>query len=119
VYTSATLSLAALECFVHVDPRDAPADLVAIPADVPDGLARREIAAGGLPAAWRRFPAPERLADLGTAWLRSGATAVLVVPSAVVPQERNVLLNPAHPEFRRVAVGRPEPFGFDPRMWKR
>jgi RES domain-containing protein len=119
VYTSATLSLATLECFVHLDPADAPADLVAIPADIPDGVARREIAAATLPATWRHYPAPDELADLGTAWVRTGTTAVLVVPSAIVPQERNVLLNPSHRDFRGIRLGTPEPFGFDPRMWKR
>jgi RES domain-containing protein len=43
---------------------------------------------------------------------------VLVVPSAIVPQERNVLLNPAHRDFRVIRRGAPEPFSFDPRMWK-
>lgn len=119
VYTSATLSLAALEGFVHLDPSDAPSDLVVIPADIPDDVSRREIAAVTLPPTWRDYPAPEQLAELGTAWVRAGTTALLVVPSAIVPQERNVLLNPAHPAFGRIHLGTPEPFSFDPRMWKR
>jgi RES domain-containing protein len=59
------------------------------------------------------------LADLGTAWARKGTTAVLAVPSAIVPRERHYLLNPAHPDFVRVRVGRPEPFTLDPRMLTR
>ena len=113
VYTSATLSLAVLECFVHLDPADAP-------ADIPDAVARREIAADTLPATWRRYPTPEHLADLGTAWVHAGTTtAILVVPSAIVPHERNVLINPVHPDFRRIRLGTPEPFSFDSRMRKR
>jgi RES domain-containing protein len=119
VYTSATLSLAALEYFVHLDPVDAPGDLVAIRAEIPETLARTEIRAEALPASWRAYPAPPELAELGTSWARARATAVLVVPSAVVPQERNVLLNPAHPDFRRIRPGKPEAFSFDPRMWRR
>ncbi|MGH7267329.1 MAG: RES family NAD+ phosphorylase [Candidatus Rokuibacteriota bacterium] len=119
VYTSATLSLAALEYFVHLDPGDAPVDLVVVPADIADDVSRRELAAAALPRNWREYPAPAELADLGTAWVHDGASAVLVVPSAIVPQERNVLFNPAHPDFRRVRIGRPEAFSFDPRMWKR
>jgi RES domain-containing protein len=119
VYTSATLSLAALEYFVHLDPADAPADMVAVPADVPDTVSRREIGVDTLPATWRDYPAPEQVADVGTAWVRAGATAVLVVPSVIVPRERNFLLNPRHRDFRRIRVGAPEPFSFDPRMWKR
>jgi len=119
VYTSATLSLAALEYFVHLDPVDAPGDLVAISAEIPDTLSRAKIRIEALPSNWRMYPAPERLAELGAAWVRTRETAALVVPSAVVPQERNVLLNPAHPDFRRIRLGRPEAFSFDPRMWRR
>src|SRR4029453_8057656 len=81
VYTSASPSLAALEYFDPLDPADAPTDLVAIPADIPDAVARREIAADSLPATWRRYPAPDHLADLGTAWVRAATTPVLGVPS--------------------------------------
>jgi RES domain-containing protein len=119
IYTSATLSLAALEYYVHLDPVDSPADLVAIPADIPDAVARSEIGIDALPPGWRDYPAPDDLADLGTAWVRAHRTAVLVVPSALVPQERNLLLNPAHTDFAQIRRGVPEPFSFDPRMWKR
>jgi RES domain-containing protein len=119
VYTSATLSLAALEYFVHLDPGDAPTDLVAILADIPDAVPRAVIGIEQLPDDWRAYPAPERVADLGSQWIRSGRTAVLVVPSAVVLQERNYLLNPIHRDFRRLRIGTPEPFSLDPRLRKR
>jgi RES domain-containing protein len=118
VYTSATLSLATLEYFVHLDPSDMPDDLVAIPAEIPDTLARTEIRPETLPANWRAYPAPEALGELGTAWVRARRTAILLVPSAIVPQERNALLNPAHVEFRHIRVGTPQPFSFDPRLWR-
>lgn len=68
---------------------------------------------------WRTYPAPPRLALFGERWLQAARTAVLSVPSVVIPHERNFILNPAHPEFAAFRIGRPEPFGFDPRMWKR
>jgi RES domain-containing protein len=68
---------------------------------------------------WRQYPAPERLAELGSRWLRERRTAVLIVPSAVIPHENNYLLNPRHPSFRNIRIGRPERFVFDARMWKR
>ena len=55
---------------------------------------------------------------MGTTWAREGKTAVLAVPSAVIPQERNYLLNPLHPSFSRIRIGAAQPFAFDPRMWK-
>jgi len=118
VYCSATLSLAVLEYFVNLPGGLAPPDLVSIAADVPDALSSESLEAGALPRNWRRYPAPEALAELGTRWVREGKTAVLAVPSVVVPQERNYLLNPAHADFKRVLVGKPDPFSLDLRMWK-
>jgi RES domain-containing protein len=118
VYTSATLSLAALEYFVNVAPDEAPSDLVAVPAYIPDGLAVSSVATARLPKNWRAAPAPRALGRMGTAWAREGKTAVLAVPSAVIPQERNYLLNPVHLLFPRIQIGVAEPFAFDPRIWK-
>jgi len=119
VYTSATLSLAVLEYFVNLPTSVAPPDLVMVRADLPDGLAVKSLDAAGLPRNWRQYPAPESLAEMGSRWAEEGKTAVLAVPSAVVPQEKNYLLNPAHPDFRRITIGRPEPFSLDLRMWKK
>jgi hypothetical protein len=65
VYTASSLSLAALEMFVHVDPQEAPDDMVAIPADIPDDVARRERRVTALPKNWRKTRAPSALARLG------------------------------------------------------
>jgi RES domain-containing protein len=116
-YASASASLAALEYFVHLEPEDAPEDLVLIPADVPDGLAE-ELPTEQLPSNWRSLPALEPLAQIGTRWAQQLRSPVLSVPSAVMPFERNFLLNPAHPDFHSIVVDRPTPFSFDPRMWK-
>jgi RES domain-containing protein len=119
VYTSATLSLAALERFVNTDPDLDPANLIAIAADLKAGLAIEAVSMGDLPSDWRAYPAPIRLAAIGERWLQESRTAVLSVPSAVIPHERNFVLNPAHADFATIAIGNPEPFTFDPRMWKR
>jgi len=118
VYTSGSLSLAALELFVHVDIDIAPDDLVAVQADVPNSLAMETIKIEGLPKNWRRYPAPEALQDIGTAWATKASTAILAVPSAVIPEELNYLINPAHRDFKRIRIQKPLPFHFDPRMWK-
>lgn len=118
IYCSSSLSLAVLEVFVHLEAELAPPGLVAISALIPAGIAWEILEEEKLPPDWRSYPAPERLRDLGTAWVRSGRTLALSVPSCIVPRERNVLLNPAHPDFSRLQAGSPEPFSFDPRMWK-
>jgi RES domain-containing protein len=104
--------------FVHVAPFDAPRDLVAVAADVPGDIAISRLRPRDLPADWRRYPPPEALAALGTEWVRRGLTAIMAVPSAVVAQELNYLLNPSHADFRRLRIRRPAPFRFDERMWK-
>jgi RES domain-containing protein len=119
VYTSDSLALAALEYLVNVDPDTAPDDLVAVAALVPDTLAIKRVAPDELPKNWRTFPAPSELAALGTKWAEALETAILQVPSAVVPQESNVILNPRHPDFAKVAMSAPVPFSFDARVWKK
>jgi RES domain-containing protein len=118
VYTSETLSLAALELFVHLDGDIAPDHLAARGAELPEDLVVPLLDIADLPDDWRSYPAPERLMNLGTAWARSGASLALSVPSAIIPRERNVLLNPAHPDFAQLLLLPPEAFSFDPRMWK-
>jgi RES domain-containing protein len=119
VFTSATLSLAALERFVHVDPDLEPTDLLAIPLEIPDRVAIEVVSVEHLPEGWRTFPPPPALAAIGERWFRASSTPVLSLPSVVIPQERNFAVNPAHPDFARILVGRAEPFTFDPRMWKK
>jgi RES domain-containing protein len=113
------LALAALETLVHLEMEEAPSTLVAVPADIPEDVPITRVKPGELAPNWRTIPSPEDLAELGTRWLRARNTLVLAVPSAIIPRELNYLLNPLHPHFKRVRIGRPEPFFFDPRLWKR
>jgi RES domain-containing protein len=115
VYASEHLSLAALELLVHIRPL-MPLPCVAFPLEwfTPEV---EILPVEKLPPDWRQEPAPRSSAVLGDAWLQSRRTALLAVPSVIVPQERNFVLNPAHPDFPLVHVGRPEPFTFDPRLW--
>ncbi|HEY9419825.1 MAG TPA: RES domain-containing protein, partial [Thermoanaerobaculia bacterium] len=109
-YCSMTLSLAALEFFVHLEPSLAPKGLICVAAEIPGDVSTEEIDPKDLPGDWRSYPAPERLLDLGTDWARSLRTAVLIVPSSVIPHERNVLLNPVHPEAQKLRIRPSEPF---------
>jgi len=119
VYTSAEPALAVLEYFVNLEIEDAPGDLVMVSAELPERISVETVDPAMLPRAWRSTPAPAALAQLGTDWARSGRTAALVVPSAVVPIQRNFLLNPLHPDVARIKVGPPEPLALDPRLRKR
>jgi RES domain-containing protein len=116
VYTASSLALAALEYFVNLDQWAAP-QLVAIPVDVPDDVRRVALAISDLPSNWRAVQ-PTATQSIGQRWLNARDSAVLSVPSVVIPQERNYVLNPGHEHFRRLRIGESEPFAFDPRMWK-
>ena len=71
-----------------------------------------------LPARWRRFPSPPENQAIGDRWVAQGRSLILRVPSAIIPAAANFLINPSHPEFRKVVIGRPERFAFDPRLLK-
>ena len=114
--TSTSLSLAALEYLVHVDPDNLPDDLVQIRVIVPDAIAPQVLNQSGLPAPWRRYPAPDEVVRIGDDWLRRGESLLLRVPSAVIPEENNMLINPRHPDFREVRVDHTDDFCFDSRL---
>ncbi len=116
VYTAESLASAMLETLVHVDPLTAPANLVYFPVEFPDDVQQETLAVAELPVDWRDIPAPAVLSQRGDAWIVSGTSAVLCVPSAVVPGAHNYLLNPAHADAEYFKVGRPEPLVFDPRL---
>jgi RES domain-containing protein len=116
VYASESLSLAALELLAHVDADLLPDDLVWIGIEVPGGLKVEEVRPEDLPAGRNRYPAPERLQRIGSTWAKSSRSAILSVPSAIIPQERNFLLLPRHPDFCRLKISRPKPFRLDVRL---
>jgi len=119
VYTSATLSLAALEYFVHADADTTrSAELVSHRITVPDAPPIRVVADDELPEGWSAVPYGPATQAVGASWLEANAELTLSVPSAVIPEERNYVLSPAHADFRRVRVAETKPFRFDPRVWK-
>jgi RES domain-containing protein len=118
-YTSEHQSLAMLEYFVHLDADDAPPDLVLLTAEVPDDLPKQRITAEQLPSLWRKSPAPPELAQIGDEFARRGEHCILVVPSALAPDENNWLFNPQHASFGKVVVSGVKPLSYDARMFGR
>ena len=116
VYCSGSLSLATLEALTAFGRAEAPSNYVSIQVEIPASVAIEHVQPDRLPRGWKAHPAPEMLAEIGREWVESDRSAVLAVPSAVTPSECNYVLNPAHPEFRRLRIADPEPFAFDPRL---
>jgi RES domain-containing protein len=117
VYTSGTPTLAALERLAWADPEDLPDDLRLFRIDVPDNTAIDRLLPEHLPPDWHR-PFHSRCAQIGDEWLASNRTAVLAVPSAIMPEEFNFLVNPLHPDARVIGVDGSRPFVFDERLMK-
>ena len=69
-----------------------------------------------LPSTWRIEPPPPFTQRIGDLWVRASRSAVLALPSVIIPSEFNFLINPAHPDFKKISIGKPEPFVFDPRL---
>ncbi len=116
VYCASSPSLALLETLVHVERPDLLRfDYVAVPVTLQEDHVER-LVPKDLPAVWRAWPHPASTQALGARWFDAQRSVALEVPSAVVPHERNVLLNPLHPRFREVVAGDPEPFPVDPRL---
>ena len=113
VYTSSTKSLATLESLVHLNP---PVLFKHVAMDVEFDDALVEIfPVKNLPADWRTEPPPPSTQAIGDTWVREARSAVLALPS-VISGEANYLLNPAHPDFKKITISKPEPFVFDPRL---
>ncbi len=107
-----------IEYFVHIDPEDAPNDLVVVTAVIPDTVSRTSISAKQLPANWRQSPAPPELAEIGDGFVHNRRAAILIVPSALAPAESNWLINPRHPDFSKIRGHPAEPFGYDSKFFK-
>jgi RES domain-containing protein len=116
VYTAGHLSLSVLEVLVHADPDLIPNDLAVFEIEVPDGISTEQVPVETLPEDWQTIPEHRVCRQLGDAWLERGEKCVLSVPSAIIPEETNYLINPAHAESARVRVVRSRPFVFDPRL---
>jgi RES domain-containing protein len=115
VYASASKSLAVLEVLVHLDAGRPLPRLVAFTFEVDSKLVDH-LAAAPLPRHWRTARGLLVTQQLGDEWLASGHGLGLAVPSTIVPEELNYVLNPAHPAFARLRFGRSIPFLLDPRL---
>lgn len=116
VYTSSTLSLAALELLIHIDPEDVPGDLIAVAVEVPDQSPIEMVRVHDLPSDWNTVFDHPRCVAIGDEWIAAGRSLCLRVPSALVPEEWNLLLNPAHADAMSVRVTGTRPFAFDHRL---
>lgn len=108
VYTSSHLSLALIEILVHFEPGNLPRDYVYIEIHVPSSV--RII---------RTSPNKEQNShtqELGTAWAQKKSSALMEVSSIILPIEKNYLINPKHPDFKKFKISKPQNLTIDPRL---
>ena len=114
IYASGTKALATLESLVHLNPPVA-FKYAAISLEFDEALVE-VVGISSLPSDWTGEPPPPSTKAIGDQWVRERRSAVLELPSVIVPSESNYLLNPAHPDFKHISIGKSEPFVFDPRL---
>lgn len=114
VYCSETLSLAAMEIFVHIDRWELAFKLVAIAVDIPETIKITHYTQKQIDKQLKNKAAQ----DVGTDWVNKADSVALCLPSALVSHENNYLINPNHPDFKKLTIHKPETFEFDQRMWK-
>ncbi len=118
LYTTGSRALACLENTVHRSGEGLNQNFKVMVIDIPDRIKMEEIKLRDLPKDWHLFENYYKTQVIGNDWVRKGKTAVLRVPSAIVPLEFNYLLNPNHPDFAKIKLGGNETFVFDPRIKK-
>lgn len=117
VYSAGTESLAILEMLVHLQARELMHRYVIFDLEFDSSLVIK-VETSALPKSWRKAPPPAALRRLGDEWVSSGRSAVLQLPSAIVPNEWNFLINPAHSDFQKIAIGPKRTIAFDVRLIK-
>ncbi len=116
IYTAESRSLAALEALVHMTNAEFLLSRKIVSISIPKSIVPRVIDIADLPKNWRRYPPSFKLAAIGTQWATDKKSLLLRVPSAVMPDEFNVLINPLHPEIKHVKIHTIDNFMFDKRL---
>jgi RES domain-containing protein len=117
-YAAGSRALACLETLVHLNAGGLPLNRYLVEINVPDAIwaAARVESAASLPVGWDAMPASQTSLEFGTAWLAARSSALLVLPSAIVPEEANVLINPRHSDAAAVTARKVRKWTYDPRL---
>jgi RES domain-containing protein len=115
VYTSESLSLATLEILTGGISMPLLSKYVKIPVDF-EGSLVESLEIASLPKEWTNYPPSIKTQKIGDNWVKESRSVVLKVPNVVIKEEFNYLINPVHPDFSKLSIGKPEVFSFDRRL---
>ena len=119
VYTSESRALALLEITAHLNGvMEIPTDRYLVEIEIPDALKIQTLSIADLPKNWNAHPPSVFTQNLGDSFVQKLKAPVLKVPSSIVPQEFNLLINPYHPEAHKIKIISKERLAFDPRIFK-
>ena len=116
LYCATQVSLAVLETFIHLNAGGLPLNRYLVEFTIPDDVWVRARVLATPPVGWDAIPAGKISLDTGDAWLKANASALMLVPSVIVPEESNVLINPLHADAGRIAVRKTRKWTYDPRL---
>ena len=115
VYTAENRSLAVLEMLVGLEDTGVLPSYVIFEVEFEQKLVE-VLKDDDIPKDWQLFPHPISTQKIGDRWCAQARSAILSVPNAVIPAERNFLINPRHPDFKEIIISAPFPFDIDPRL---
>ena len=116
IYNASSRSLACLEMAVHYDQARLNRQFNILTIDCPEDLEIKAISLNDLPNNWTDFDQIKITQTIGDNWVKENQTAMLQVPSSIVNEELNYLINPSHPDFRHIKLVKTQPFIFDGRI---
>lgn len=116
LYTASTASLALLETLAHLQ-KIPKVGFCLVCLDIPDDFLL-DIDAKSLPLDWNSFPAPQGLQEIGDKYLRSEKYLAIGFPSALLPEDKVILLNPKYPQFQSVKIEYSRVVEIDKRLYK-
>ncbi|AXT58853.1 RES domain-containing protein [Aquimarina sp. AD10] len=117
LYTSTTASLSALEVLAHLPAAYFPDDMAMATIEIPDKLIT-SVAVDQLPEDWNKVPVPMNVQNFSIQWIEENKFLGLLIPSIIIPNENNLLINPIHPDFNKLKLINVAPFFFDDRLLK-
>jgi RES domain-containing protein len=116
VYTSSSISLATLEILCHTSIQLIPNNFGVITIEIPETIEVNALTINELPLNWDIYPSPTNLAMLGNDWIQSNSSLLLKVPSVIIKNEFNFLINPLHKDFNQLNIIAEADFDLDKRI---
>ncbi len=119
LYCASNISLAVLETFIHLGAGGLPLNRYLVELAIPDGVWQRAITLDVPPVGWDAIPTGKVSLDEGDRWLKAHRSALLLVPSVIVQEEWNVLVNPMHADAAAIMARKVRKWTYDPRLTRR